>query len=154
MGRAVFYHLTALPAEDLLATLLARAAGQGWPVMIRSPDRARLAALDDRLWQQPEDGFLPHGMEGGAEDARQPVLLGQGAAVNGARGVMLLDGAATSAAEVAAMERVWVIFDGADPAAVEAARAQWKALAEAGAGMEYHSDETGRWVKKAERAEG
>jgi DNA polymerase-3 subunit chi len=154
MGRAVFYHLTASSAEDLLATLLARAGGQGWRVMIRGTEPDRLAALDERLWLGPEDGFLAHGLEGGPRDADQPVLLGRGAAVNGAKGVVLIDGAATTAAEVAAMQRVWVVFDGSDTQAVDAARGLWRSLADEGAALEYHSDESGRWVKKAERAEG
>jgi DNA polymerase III subunit chi len=154
MGKAVFYHLTASPAEDLLGTVLGRALGQGWRVMIRGTDAERLNWWDERLWLGPEQGFLPHGLESAPHAADQPVLLGQGAPSNGAQGVLLIDGAATEAAEVSALERVWVVFEGADEAAVAGARDLWKRLAAGGAALEYWSDEGGRWVKKSERAAG
>ena len=44
-----------------------------------------------------------------------------------------------------------MIFDGNDPDALQAARAQWKALTDAGCAAQYWSEETGRWEKKAER---
>mgnify|MGYP001766816355 CR=1 FL=1 len=151
MGQVLFYHLTRSPAEDLIGQLLPRALAQGWRVMIRGTDAARLAWLEDRLWLGPEEGFLPHGLEGGPRDADQPVLLGQGAAVNGARGVMLIDGAQSSAEEARGLERLWVIFDGNDPAAVEAARAQWRDTAGWGLAAQYWSEAGGRWEKKTER---
>ena len=48
-------------------------------------------------------------------------------------------------------ERVSVIFDGNDPEAVNQARAQWKALTDAGCAAQYWSEESERWEKKAER---
>ncbi len=110
----MFYHLTRSSAEDTLRLLLPRALGQGWRVMLRGTDRVRLEALDLALWRVPEEGFLPHGMEGGPHDAVQPVLLGTGAIGNGAQALMLLDGAETQAAEAAPLERVWILFDGLD----------------------------------------
>jgi DNA polymerase III subunit chi len=52
--------------------------------------------------------------------------------------------------EVAAMERVCILFDGNDEAAVAQARGQWKALTGAGCAAAYWSEESGRWEKKAE----
>lgn len=150
MGTAVFYHLTRSSAEETLATILPRALGQGWRVMIRSPDRARLERLDARLWLEPEEGFLPHGLEGVGQEAAQPVLLGQGAAVNGAQGVALTDGAAPLPGEEV-MERLWVLFDGNDEAAVQAARGLWTRLTGLGMAAQYWSEESGRWQMKTER---
>ncbi len=48
------------------------------------------------------------------------------------------------------MERVWLLFEDGDPAQVQAARAQWKAVVAAGLPAAYWADDTGRWVKKAE----
>lgn len=153
MGAALFYHLTRGAAEDLIGrTLLPRALDLGWRVMIRGTDPARLAWWDERLWLHPEGDFIPHGPEGTPQAARQPVLIGRGPAVNGARAIVLIDGAATDAAELRAMERVWVVFDGADGAAVDQARTAWRRLSDEGAALEYWSDESGRWQKKAERA--
>lgn len=149
---AMFYHLTRTGLDDTVAMIVTRALAQGWRVMIRSPDAAQLDHLDDKLWHGPEDGFLPHGREGGPQAAAQPVLLGQGAMVNGARGLLLLSGAEATAEEAAALDRIWLIFDGADPAAVQAARGQWQRLTGLGLAAQYWSDDSGAWVKKQERA--
>jgi DNA polymerase-3 subunit chi len=150
MGTAMFYHLTRSGPEEVLALILPRALGQGWRVMLRSPDAARRERLDARLWLEPEEGFVPHGLEGGAFDADQPVLIGQGAAVNGAQGVVLLDGAEPMAGEEA-MERLWLLFDGGDEAAVQAARGLWTRLTGLGMAAQYWSEDSGRWVMKSEK---
>ena len=148
----MFYHLTRSGVDETLAMLLGRALGQGWRVMIRGTDRAALERLDLSLWTDPPESFLPHGMEGGAHDADQPVLLGLGPVANAAQGLFLIDGADVSADEVQGLERVWLLFDGGDPAAVQAARVKWKALTGAGIPAQYWSEETGRWQKKADSA--
>lgn len=152
MGVVNFYHLTRFTVDEVVTMLCGRALAQGWRVMIRGADRSALERLDDRLWLAPEDGFLPHGLEGGPQDADQPVLLGQGAVVNGARAVLLLGTQAVDPAEAAAMERVWLLFEDADPAQVAAARGQWKAVTAAGLPAQYWADASGRWEKKAESA--
>jgi len=150
MGAAYFYHLTRRPLEDTLTMLLGKAIQAGWRVAVRGRDAGRLAALDEKLWLTPEDGFLPHGLAGGAHDADQPVLLTTGPAPNGAVCVMCIDGAEVSAEEVGALDRVCVLFDGNDPQALDVARGQWKALKDAGVSAQYWSEESGRWEKKAE----
>ncbi|WP_152462407.1 DNA polymerase III subunit chi [Roseivivax sp. THAF30] len=152
MGAAYFYHLTRRPLEETLPMLIGKARQAGWRVAVRGRDSARLDWLDQKLWLGPEDGFLPHGRAGGAHDARQPVLLTTGQqAANDPACVMTIDGAEVSAEEVAALERTCVLFDGNDPAAVQTARVQWKALTDKGCAAQYWSEESGRWEKKAER---
>lgn len=151
MGKAIFYHLTRSTMEETLRTLLPRAVGQGWPVFVRGSDPARLARLDEALWLHPEDSFLPHGLEGGPHDARQPVLLGQGRLPTGARVLTLIDGAGVDAAEVPGLERLWVIFDSADEAEMTGARALWREVTAMGIDAEYWSEESGRWAMKQER---
>lgn len=148
---AVFYHLTRSGLDETVQTTVTRALGAGWRVMIRAPDPALLDHLDARLWQGPEADFLAHGRQGGAFDADQPVLLGPGPVGNGARGLMLLAGAEAAQDELAGLERVWVLFDGADPQAVAAARQRWTTLTGWGLAAQYWSDEGGPWVKKTER---
>ncbi len=150
MGVAYFYHLTRRPMEETLSMLLGKSLQAGWRVAVRGRDPARMAWLDERLWQGEQDAFLPHGVAGGPHDADQPVLLTTGAAENGASCVMSVDGAAVSAEEVASLDRVCVLFDGDDPEALDVARAQWKALKDAGASAQYWSEESGKWEKKAE----
>jgi DNA polymerase III subunit chi len=148
---ALFYHLTRSTQDDLISTLLTRALAQGWRVMVRGTDDANLARLDTRLWMVPEDGFLPHGLAGGAQDGDQPVLLGQGPAVNGAQGVILIDGATATVDEALALARLWVLFDGANDADVSHARSLWRVLTEGGIDAEYWSEDSGKWAKTAEK---
>lgn len=152
MGTALFYYLTRSTPDQTAGMLLPRAFAQGWRVVVRGGDPARLAALDDSLWLHPDDGFLPHGLAGGAHDADQPVLLGgPDLPVAGAQAVMLMDGAAATADEARALHRVWVLFDGGDEGAVARARTLWSALTGAGIGAQYWSEEGGRWQMKTER---
>lgn len=151
MGVVMFYHLTRSAPEETLAMLLPRALAQGWRVMVRGTSSEALERLDARLWLDEANPFLPHGMAGGKHDADQPILLGTGAIANDAKGLFLIDGAETSPDEARPLERVWLLFDGADGAQLAAARAKWKALTEAGLAAQYWSEESGRWEKKAEK---
>ncbi len=143
----MFYHLTRSPAEALVPSLIGKSRAAGWRVELRGTDAARMARLDELLWQA--EGFLPHGLAGGPHDAWQPVLLTTGGTGIGADCVITLDGAAVDPAECAPAQRVCIVFDGNDPAAVEAARAQWRALSAAGVGAEYWSEADGTWDRKA-----
>ncbi|WP_068112021.1 DNA polymerase III subunit chi [Tropicimonas marinistellae] len=151
MGQALFYHLTRHPLEATLPMLLEKSLQRGWRVVVRGTDEGRLQWLDQKLWLGPEEGFLPHGLAGGPHDADQPVLLTTAeSSPNGAGCLMAIDGAAVSETEVEALERVCILFDGHDQAAVQHARGQWKALTGAGASAQYWSEESGRWQMKAE----
>ena len=147
MGAALFYHLTRSPAEALVPSLIGKSRAAGWRVELRGTDADRMAALDELLWQA--EGFLPHGLAGGPHDALQPVLLTTGGAGVGADCLIALEGAAVDPAECAPAQRVCIVFDGNDPAAVEGARAQWRALAGAGVSAEYWSEAAGKWERKA-----
>ena len=147
----MFYHLMRGGLTDTVTMILGRAVGQGWRVMIRCPEAKLAQRLDELLWL-PEDSFLAHGQAmGTANDARQPVLIGPGAAVNAPRGLMLLAGADVAADDPDALDRIWILFDGADEGAVARARLQWTALTAQGLAAQYWSDDGGSWVKKTER---
>lgn len=149
---AVFYHLMRDGLDETVMTTVTRAQGAGWRVMIRAAEMGLLQHLDAKLWLGPEEGFLAHGLAGGPQDADQPVLLGQGAITNAAQGLMLLGGAEANRDEIAPLQRIWVLFDGADPDAVAQARQSWTRLTSWGLAAQYWSDESGAWVKKSERA--
>lgn len=149
MGAAFFYHLTDSPLEATLPMLIGKARGAGWRVLVRCPHEALLTRLDGLLWQGPEDGFMPHGTAGGPHDADQPVLLGD-VPSDGFGCLMSVAGADVAAAEVTALERTCILFDGHDGAALDHARGQWKALTDAGCSAQYWAQEDGRWTKKAE----
>ncbi|MDF3413883.1 DNA polymerase III subunit chi [Sulfitobacter sp. M57] len=151
MGAAYFYHLTRRPLVETLRMLLSKSLENDWNVAVRGTDVQALADLDRVLWLGPEEEFLPHAMAGGDDDALQPVLLTTAeTAENAPDCVMSVHGAAVTVEEVAALQRVCVLFDGEDEAALNVARGQWKALKAAGASAQYWSEESGRWEKKAE----
>lgn len=150
MGEAYFYHLTRQPLEVTLRVLLEKCLAQPWRVAVRGRTEETLDRLDRQLWLG--EGFLPHGQAGGTHDADQPVLLTTGAAGNAADCLVSVEGADVTVEEVATHARVMILFDGHDPGAVEAARAQWRTLTGAGAPAKYWSEETGRWKMKAESA--
>ena len=150
MGAVYFYHLTRSPLEATLPMLLAKARGAGWRVLVRGQTDARMDWLDEKLWLGAEDQFLPHGRDGGPFDADQPVLLTTAATPATAACLMAVEGAEVSPDEVQACQRVCILFDGNDAAAVETARGQWRALTEAGCAAQYWSQESGSWAKKAE----
>lgn len=149
MGAVYFYHLTRRPLEATLPMLVEKALGAGWRCVIRGTERAGLETLDQVLWTANPDGFLPHGLDGGAHDEGQPVLLTTGCDARG-ECVMSVHGAELSADEIAACQRACVLFDGNDGAALQHARGQWKALTAAGCEAQYWSEDSGRWEKKAQ----
>lgn len=152
MGAAFFYHLTRRPLEATLPMLLGKAREAGWRVAVRGVAPERMDWLDEKLWLGPEDAFLPHGLATQPHAARQPVLLTTEAhCANDPHCLMSIDGAEVTAQEVQRLERVCVLFDGNDDAAVEVARGQWKTLTDAGCAAQYWSEASGKWEKKAEK---
>lgn len=153
MGSAYFYHLTRSPLEATLPMLLGKARQAGWRIEVRGQAAERMDWLDDKLWLVSGDSFLPHGRAGGEFDDGQPILLTTGdRCANGATCLMSVDGAAVTPEEVGELDRVCILFDGNDPAALQQARDQWKSLTGAGCAAQYWSQDGGGWSKKAEAA--
>lgn len=150
MALVMFYHLTRSRPAQTLAAILPRAIGMGWRVMLRGTDAGRIAELDAALWQA--EGFLPHGIAGGPHDADQPILLGEGGLVDGIRALALVDGAKCTVPEAEALDRVWILFDGNDPAALDTARAQWREIVAAKIAAQYWSEDSGKWEKKLDKS--
>jgi DNA polymerase III subunit chi len=95
------------------------------------------------------DSFLPHGTTKDGPPALQPVLLTTTQEnLNAASLRFLVDGATIPI--FAGYLRVVVIFEGAERAAVEAARSQWKSAKAEGCAVTYwQQTDTGRWEKRA-----
>lgn len=152
MGKALFYQLSRSPVEVTVPMILTRALAQGWRVVVRGRDDDRMARLDAQLWAGADDGFLPHGLAGGPHDDDQPVLLTTRTDPPPDMAcLMAVDGAPVDPAECASRERVWILFDGNDDAALATARSQWSALTGAGLRAEYWSEDKGHWQKVTER---
>ncbi|MEZ5815507.1 MAG: DNA polymerase III subunit chi [Hyphomicrobiaceae bacterium] len=144
-----FYHLERHPLERVLPGLLERTLARGWKAVVQAGTPERLAALDSHLWTYRDDSFLPHGTSRDGAVDFQPVLLTTSEANPGGAAIrFLVDGATIGS--FAGYLRVVIIFDGADRAAVEAARAQWKAARTQGCAVTYwQQTEAGRWEKRA-----
>ena len=141
-----FYQLAGTPPEQVIATLADKIlAGQG-RLLIVAEDEHFLARLDRMLWDQGPKSFLPHGISGGAEDARQPILLSRSPdAPNLARNILFADGIWRDAG--ISYDRSFYLF-GDDT--LEGARLAWKLLAgREGVERRYWAQENGKWVKKA-----
>jgi DNA polymerase-3 subunit chi len=141
-----FYQLAGTPAEEVIASLSAKVLEGDGRLLIVAEDEAFLARLDRILWDQGPSSFLPHGLSGGADDARQPILLATSPdAPNQARNVLIADGTWREAALT--YDRSFYLFD---DSTLEAARLAWKLLAgREGVERRYWAREGGKWVKKA-----
>ena len=94
-----FYHLAGTPAEPVIARHREKVIEGDGRLLIVAEDEAFLARLDRVLWDQGDVSFLPHGLVGGTDDARQPILLSTSAdAPNQARNMLIADGAWREAA--------------------------------------------------------
>jgi DNA polymerase-3 subunit chi len=142
-----FYHLSHTPIERVLPQIAEKVIESGGRLLVVAGEAAARGKLDQALWTYKPEGFLPHAQAGGAEDARQPVLIAETPeAANSARNVALADGVWRD--EALEFDRAFHFFD--EDAIVEA-RAAWKALAER-EGVErryWKQDENGRWEKAA-----
>src|SRR5436190_23671280 len=141
-----FYQLASTPPEQVIATLAEKVIDSEGRLLIVAEDEAQLARLDRQLWDQGGPGFLPHGVVGGADDARQPILLSTSPdAPNQARNMLIADGQWREAALT--YDRSFYLFD---DATLEGARLAWKLLSgRDGVERRYWAREGGKWVKKA-----
>jgi DNA polymerase-3 subunit chi len=141
-----FYQLGQFPLEQVVASLAEKLLAQDARLLIVAEDEALLARLDRLLWDRGAASFLPHGLAGGADDARQPILLSTSPdAPNLARNMLIADGQWREAA--LGYDRAFYLFD---DAALEGARLAWKLLAgREGVERNFWAREEGRWVQKA-----
>ena len=143
-----FYHLERTPLEQALPELLEKTLGRSWRALVRCRAPERAAALDQALWTYRDDSFLPHGMDGEPDAARQPVLISAAEGnPNGAQALFLIDDAEPGSLDGYA--RAVVFIDGRDEAAVAAGRARWTSLKARGATLSYWQQKSeGGWEKR------
>lgn len=141
-----FYQLGSTPPEQVIASIADKLLAQESRLLIVAEDEGALARLDRMLWDQGKTSFLPHGVAGGADDARQPILLATSPdAPNRARNMLIADGQWRDAALT--YDRAFYLFD-ADT--LEGARLAWKLLAgREGVERRYWAQEGGKWAQKA-----
>ena len=131
-----FYHLERSALDQVLPDLLEKTLARGWRALVRCAGAERVDHLDGWLWSYRDDSFLPHGVSGEGEAARQPVLLTTSLEnSNNAQALFLIDDA--DPGDVAPFARCILIFDGRDEAALQAARQRWKAFKASGLPVAY-----------------
>jgi DNA polymerase III subunit chi len=140
-----FYQLGGTPPEQVIASIAEKLLAQDGRLLIVAGDEALLSRLDRMLWDQGATGFLPHGLAGGSDDARQPILLSTSPdAPNLARNMLIADGEWRDAALT--YDRSFYLFGAG---ALEGARLAWKLLAgREGIERRYWAQEGGKWVQK------
>ncbi len=144
-----FYHLQRTTLESALPAMLQKTLERGRRALVMAGSPERIEALDAHLWTFDDRGFLPHGSARDGHAGRQPVwLTTEDENPNGARVLFLADGAVS--ARVAEFDLCVELFDGNDPAAVEAARARWSEYRAAGHELAYWQQSAdGKWERKA-----
>jgi len=140
-----FYQLAGTPPEQVIASIAEKLLASDGRLIVIAADEVFLARLDRMLWDQGPTSFLPHGISGGAEDARQPILLSTSPdAPNLARNMLIADGVWRDAALT--YDRSFFLFDAAT---LLTAREAWKSLADReGIERRYWAREGGKWVQK------
>jgi DNA polymerase III subunit chi len=147
-----FYHLTRTPLEQALPKLLGRVLGGGGRAMVLLASQERLEALDAALWSSVDPDWLPHGTKLTGHAEYQPIWLTtedapEDGSPNAARFLFLLEG--SSSARLDRFDRVLDLFDGGDEAAVQAARARWRAAKADGHSLTYWQQGPRGWEKAA-----
>jgi len=140
-----FYQLGSSSAEQVIASLAEKLLAQDGRLLVVAEDEGLLARLDRILWDQGKASFLPHGIAGGSDDARQPILLTTVPdAPNRARNILIADGQWSDAALT--YDRAFFLFDAAT---LDAARLAWKLLAgREGVERRYWAQSEGRWTQQ------
>jgi DNA polymerase III subunit chi len=143
-----FYLLERSSVVDALPPLIDKCLQRGWRALVRSPDPARLTALDAKLWTWRDDAWLPHGLADGPSPERQPVLLtGLAHNPNAAQAVFVLDGASPEPLDGVA--RVIAMFDGRREDEVQAARLAWRTAKARGQTPSFWKQNgDGRWERQ------
>jgi len=141
-----FYHLTRSTLTQALPRLLARTLASGQRALVLGKTAEGLDSLSVALWAQPD--WLPHGSAADGDPDLQPIWLSlEPEPLNGARYLFVVEEAETVGLD--RFDRVFILFDGNNSTAVEAARENWKAAKGAGHALTYWQQTETGWQKKS-----
>lgn len=149
MVQVAFYQLRNSPLERALPKLLEKVVESGARAVLLGGSEERINALNAALWTYDQDTFLPHGGGRDGNAARQPIYLtDHHENPNDASILVLIDG--QNPEQIGDYERCFDMFDGTDPAALDAARARWKSHKAAGREVTYwEQTDGGKWSQRA-----
>jgi len=145
-----FYHLTRGRIEQVLPRLMVKVLEAGHRVVVRGQDLVLLRLLDEKLWTEIPDSFLPHALLPCENAEAQPIVLSENHHVpNGAKVAVLLDPELPE--DVSQFSRLLLLFDGQDADCLQRARTVWKKIKQTeGLSATYWTQgEKGGWQKSA-----
>lgn len=150
MSEVRFYHLQRTRLEAALPKMLERTLERGERAVVLLGSEERVEALAAHLWIYGDRNFLPHGTAKDGFAERQPIwLTATDENPNGAQVLFVADGA--ESARLASYRLCVELIDGADEAAVAAARRRWAAYKTAGHALSYfQQNDRGAWEQKTE----
>jgi len=145
-----FYHLTSMPLERALPTLLSKTLEREKRAVVMTGVEERVEPINTLLWTYDPASWLPHGSKSDGDAEMQPVwLTAEDENPNNAQFLFLTDRAMSD--KVGDYERVIMLFDDRDRDAVAEARTRWKDWKDAGHKLSYwQQTPQGAWEKKAE----
>jgi DNA polymerase-3 subunit chi len=148
MTEVLFYQLQRSPLAKVLPKLLEKTLSEGERAVVIAGSEERVEAIVGELWTYHPDSWLPHGSAQDGNADLQPIwVTARDENPNGARYLFLVDGA--DVRDLDRFSRCIDLFDGKDEAAVEAARARWRARRTAGHEVTFwQQDEEGRWQRR------
>lgn len=140
-----FYHLLSTPLERALPKLLEKAADANLRTVVLADSEEKVQQLNQLLWTYNPNAFLPHGSAKDGNKEHHPIYLTHTPEnPNQAQLLVVTDGSALESFDD--FTRVLDIFDGTDDAALQSARARWKAYGERGHALTYiKQTEKGGW---------
>ena len=164
----LFYHLETTSLTIVLPGLLEKSLQRGWKALIVSGAQDQLAPLNEALWTEREDSFIPHALSAGCEDCEsEPILLSSLDEVEGVPGdgalsnpnqaniLFMVHSGYVDVKSLNQFERCVAIFDGNDDVAIGAARDLWKRIRDANQNGDdaqeltyWRQSEQGRWEKQ------
>lgn len=151
MSRVDFYHLQKQSLEEVLPKLLEKAYSSGSNIKVKVGTEARVDFLNSLLWTYNDESFLPHGSKKDGAAELQPIWLSASDDnPNNAAMLFLTDDAMPAEGDTEQYTRIFNIFDGNNPDALQNARNLWKNLRNSGAELHYwQQNNDGRWAEKS-----
>ncbi|MEO5376290.1 MAG: DNA polymerase III subunit chi [Magnetococcus sp. DMHC-6] len=145
---ARFYQLGLSTLEYTLPRLLAKIWEAGRKSCLVASSQQQALWLDELLWREPKEGFLPHGRCDRPNPELQPVLIClQAEDINGAS--VVLDLGDRVLENPARFDMVIDFVVGSDPQSVAASRLRYRAYRQLQCQMEYWvQGEGGKWEKR------
>lgn len=144
-----FYHIQKKSAEVTVFELAERALTRGHRILIRLRDEADAVRLNDFLWTNKPESFLPHGTAQDGNAEMQPVFLtATNDNPNEADTLFLMPGAESSGID--AFKLCCDIIDGHSEEDISNARSRYRDWKAAGHSLSYwQQDDAGKWEQKS-----